>query len=49
MIVFDDFKIEENPNENFPGARKAVYEFFGDRICDFRESIKGNPYYVKPR
>lgn len=48
VIVFDDFKIEENPKENFPGARKAVYEFFGERIRDFRESLKGNPYYVKP-
>ena len=48
VIVFDDFKIEENPKENFPGSRKAVYEFFGERIRDFKESLKGNPYFVKP-
>lgn len=49
VIIFDDFKIEPDANERFPGARKAVYEFLGDRIGELRESIKGNPYYIKPR
>ena len=48
VIVFDDFKIEQNANEHFPGARKAVYEFFGNKVSDLKESLKGNPYYVKP-
>ncbi|MHB0764606.1 TylF/MycF/NovP-related O-methyltransferase [Stutzerimonas sp. NM35] len=48
IIVFDDFKIEADADERFPGARKAVYEFLGDRIGELRESIKGSPYYVKP-
>lgn len=48
VIVFDDFKIEEDASERFPGARKAVYEFFGARLGDFKESIKGSPYYIKP-
>ena len=30
------------------GGRKAVYEFFGERIREFMESLKGNPYFVKP-
>lgn len=48
VIVFDDFKIEANTDERFPGARKAVYEFLGSKAADLRESIKGNPYYIKP-
>ncbi|GIZ12199.1 hypothetical protein NCCP436_16150 [Pseudomonas sp. NCCP-436] len=49
VIVFDDFKIEPDPYERFPGARKAVHEFLGERVKDLHESIKGSPYYIKPK
>ncbi|MFT5466385.1 MAG: hypothetical protein ACI8UO_001485 [Verrucomicrobiales bacterium] len=48
VIVFDDFKLEEEPDEKFPGARRAVKEFFGDAFENMRVSSNGAPYYIKP-
>ena len=47
LVIFDDFFIDEDPNEGFPGARLAVKEFFGDRYKDLKKSIGGTYYYVK--
>lgn len=48
VVVFDDFMAEESTNEKFPGARRAVKEFFGAEYAKLRVSVGGNYYYVKP-
>jgi len=47
VIVFDDFIAEESKKENFPGARLAVKEFFGDKFSKLKISVGGTCYYVK--
>jgi hypothetical protein len=47
IIVFDDFLAEPIGPDPFPGARKAVQEFFGRKINKLRVSIAGKYYYVK--
>jgi hypothetical protein len=48
VIAFDDFLLEENPKESFPGARRAVKEFLGSAHVDLRCPRRGTPYYIKP-
>ena len=48
LIIFDDFMLDEEKNEKFPGARKAVQEFLLDDYKNLQRSIGGNPYYCKP-
>jgi len=47
VIVFDDFMYNAPPDEKWPGARKAVDEFFHGTGQTLRESIRGNPYIIK--
>jgi len=47
LIVFDDFLAQKDDNERWPGARKAVEEFFGDKIENLKISERGTPYYIK--
>lgn len=48
IIIFDDFMLEEDKNEPFPGARRATYEFLGNEKDKLAATIKGNPFYCKP-
>lgn len=48
VVVFDDFLLQESPQEKFPGARRAAKEFLGAAYADLRCSRRGNPYYIKP-
>lgn len=47
VVVFDDFLFEPVPGEPWPGARRAVAEFFAGKGQDLRESIRGTPYLIK--
>jgi hypothetical protein len=47
LVVFDDFLLEETPAEAFPGARKAVKEFFGDDYRRLQPTLGGNGYIQK--
>ena len=41
----DDFLYNEQDNEAFPGARRAVMDFLEENNCfDYLESIRGTPY-----
>ena len=45
IVAFDEYEQEEK----WPGARRAIDEFFGDRARDFRhDASSGKYYYVKP-
>ncbi|MBI5557296.1 MAG: class I SAM-dependent methyltransferase [Deltaproteobacteria bacterium] len=48
VIIFDDVVdgIDEF-SEKFPGARKALREFFGEKITEFQTSIAGSYFYIK--
>jgi len=48
VMVFDDLISQPNADEKFPGARRAVQEFFCNRFCDLRVSPTGGGYMVKP-
>ena len=47
IIVFDDFQYVDNKGERWPGARKAVNEFFADKGQVLKQSIRGTPYIIK--
>ena len=47
VIVFDDFMYKDPGDEKWPGARKAVQDFFEGKGQVLRESIRGNPYIIK--
>jgi O-methyltransferase len=47
VIVFDDFIHGRDKNESWPGARKAVKDFLGERFNDLKVSFRGNYYLVK--
>lgn len=47
IIVFDDFLDDNNYKEEpFPGSRKAVEKFLGDRVSELKTSIIGT-YYLR--
>jgi O-methyltransferase len=48
VVVFDDFSFEPEAEEKFPGARRAVLEFFG-KDAPLRRSVRGTAYLVKDR
>jgi O-methyltransferase len=48
FVIFDDFLSEPDPQEKFPGARRAVKEFFKDDVRNLRPSPSGGCYIVKP-
>ena len=47
VVVFDDFLFQSESNEDWPGARRAVSEFFADKNQTMHESIRGTPYIIK--
>ena len=50
IIVIDDFILNDNNqnNESFPGARKAVEEFlFENTNFIIKESIRGTPFLLR--
>lgn len=47
IIVFDDFLAQKEDEDRWPGARKAVEDFFGDGTNDFKISERGTPYLIK--
>jgi hypothetical protein len=47
IIVFDDFLVDGISEDDYPGARKAVKEFFRDKKDKFNKSIGGTKYIVK--
>ena len=47
VIVFDDFLAESTEDESFPGARKVVKEFLGDKFNNVKVSVGGTNYYIK--
>ncbi len=48
IICFDDIQMEVEPDEKFPGARKAIFDFFGHDIeSKLHISLGGNPYLIK--
>lgn len=50
VVVIDDFTVEENINERFPGARAAITEFLQENTCfDYLTSIRGTPYLKRVR
>lgn len=48
VVIFDDFKGESRPDEKFPGARRAVYEYLGDRAGALQISPGGTFFYRVP-
>ena len=44
FIVFDDFILENDKEDAFPGARKAYEEFINEKRCDYVQfpSVRGN-------
>lgn len=47
IIVFDDFLVDSEDNDPFPGARLAVKEFLGKEYDSLLASIAHKYYYVK--
>jgi hypothetical protein len=48
IVSFDDIQTEAIENEKFPGARRAIIDFFGkDIFSKLKTSIGGNPYLIK--
>jgi len=47
IIIFDDFFVEGPGNKKFPGARRAVEEFLGDKFSLLETSTGGTYYYIK--
>jgi hypothetical protein len=47
VIVFDDFLAKKSDDDRWPGARKAVEEFFGDELHELKTSVRVTPYFIK--
>jgi hypothetical protein len=47
VVVFDDFLAKKVEDDRWPGARKAVEEFFGEQINELKTSERGTPYLIK--
>lgn len=47
VIVFDDYLAKKENEDRWPGARKAVEDFFGKDISKIKTSIRGTPYLIK--
>ncbi len=47
LIVFDDFLAKKEDEDRWPGARKAVEVFLGDKAKNIKVSARGTPYYIK--
>lgn len=47
VVVFDDFLAKKAEDDRWPGARKAVEEFFGEQINELKISDRGTPYLIK--
>jgi hypothetical protein len=46
IVELDDFFIDDDPVEGFPGSRQATKEFFGAEYANLRRSIGGTFYYI---
>lgn len=47
VIVFDDFLAKKEDEDRWPGARKAVHDFFGKDAEKIKISVRGTPYLIK--
>ena len=47
LIVFDDFLAKKEDEDRWPGARKAVEDFFGEQSKNIKVSERGTPYLIK--
>jgi hypothetical protein len=48
LVVFDDYLEVEQGEDRWPGARKAVQDFFGPLANQIKTSVRGTQYLVKP-
>lgn len=47
IIIFDDFYENDKENERWPGARKAVEEYLGNKINKLNVNDRGTYYLIK--